>query len=165
MCFWHKQYYSLIVLFIGKKKCPPPPITIPILLKYDYPPSPPPPPPQELPPPDNYKLTPPSLLLHSAPIVAPQHLTASKNSTSLTLSWNPPPFEDTNGLIQHYTILVTEMDTNSSFSPMDSFTTQITINNLHPYYVYRCMVSAYTVGFGPYSQPITVQLNQEGETH
>lgn len=98
-----------------------------------------------------------------APIAAPQQFTVSKNSTSLTLSWNPPLFEDTNGLIQYYAILVTEVDTNTSLPPMNSFTTQITLSSLHPYYVYKCKVAAYTTGIGPYTSPITVQLNQEGE--
>lgn len=97
-----------------------------------------------------------------APVASPQQLTASRNSTSLTLSWNPPPFEDTNGRIQHYIVVVTELDTNTTLPPMTSTSTQITISSLHPHYVYQCIVAAYTVGIGPYTHPITIQLNQEG---
>ncbi len=101
--------------------------------------------------------------LNLAPTAAPEQLSlASKSSTSLTLSWNPPPFEDTNGAIQYYTVRVTEVDTNTTFPERNSFNTQITFNNLHPYYIYRCTVAAYTIGLGPYTQAITVQLNQEG---
>ena len=39
---------------------------------------------------------------------------------------------------------------------------QITFINLHPYYVYQCVVAAYTIGIGPYTLPVTVQLAQEG---
>ena len=98
-----------------------------------------------------------------APIAAPERLSlTSRSSTSLTLSWNPPPFEDTNGAIQYYTVRVTEVDTNTTFAPRNSFNTQITYSNLHPYYIYQCTVAAYTIGIGPYTQAITVQLDQEG---
>ena len=80
----------------------------------------------------------------------------------MTLSWNPPPFEDTNGPIQYYTVRVTEVDTNTTLPARNSFNTQITYTNLHPYYIYRCTVAAYTVGIGPYTQAITVQLAQAG---
>lgn len=99
----------------------------------------------------------------SAPIAAPQQVTVFKNSTYLTLSWNPPPFEDTNGLIQYYIILVTELDTNTSLPPVTSFSTEITLNDLHPYYIYQCMIAAYTSAIGPYTSPVTVQLDQEGK--
>jgi receptor-type tyrosine-protein phosphatase Q len=107
------------------------------------------------------KASPP--LFPSAPVAAPQQLAVSQNSTSLTLSWNPPPFEDSNGIIQYYVILVTELDTNTSLPPRNSFTTQLTITNLHPHYTYQFIVAAYTVGMGPFTTPVTVQLDQGGE--
>ena len=85
-----------------------------------------------------------------------------KNSTSLTLSWSPPPFEDTNGQIQYYIVLVTELDTNTSLAPVTALSAQVTVDNLHPYYSYLCAVAAYTVDVGPYTAPITTQLDQEG---
>jgi len=98
----------------------------------------------------------------TAPTAAPEQLTASsRTSTSLTLTWNPPPFEDPNGPIQYYRVNVTEVDTNTTLASRTTFATQITYRNLHPYYIYRCTVATYTVGIGPYAAPITVQLNQE----
>ena len=46
---------------------------------------------------------------------------------------------------------------------MNTFTTQITFSQLHPFYTYRCTVATYTVGIGPYTMPITIQLDQEGK--
>lgn len=40
--------------------------------------------------------------------------------------------------------------------------TTITISGLHPFYHYKCNVSAVTIGAGPYTLPITVQLLQAG---
>ena len=99
-----------------------------------------------------------------APIAAPQQLSVTRTSTSITLSWNPPPFEDSNGLIQYYTIQVTELDTNTTLPPIKSYSTEYTVNNLHPYYVYQCTVAAYTTDNGPYTPSITVQLSQEGKS-
>ena len=104
-----------------------------------------------------------TLLLPSAPLASPQQLAVSKNATSLSLSWSPPPYEDTNGNIQYFVISVTEVDTNTTFPPINSSSTRITLNRLHPYYVYKCAVAAYTVDIGPFTTPITVQLDQEGE--
>lgn len=105
-------------------------------------------------------------VIFPAPVAAPQQLSVSRrNSTSLTLSWAPPPFEDTNGQIQHYTVLVTELDTNTALPPVNTASTEFTFDGLHPYYVYRCTVAAYTVGIGPYAPAITVQLSEEGNIH
>ena len=42
-------------------------------------------------------------------------------------------------------------------------TTSITIPFLHPYYNYLCSVAAYTVGVGPYSSTLRVQMPEDGE--
>ena len=60
-------------------------------------------------------------------------------------------------------VIVTEVDTSTTFTPRTSIVNQITYNNLHPYYIYECIVAAYTVGLGPYTSPITIQLDQEGK--
>ena len=103
------------------------------------------------------------LFCTAAPVAAPEQLSlATKTSTSLTLQWNPPPFEDTNGPIQYYVVRLRELDTNTTLASRNTFTRQITFNQLHPYYVYQATLAAYTVGIGPYTLPITVQLEQEG---
>ncbi len=102
--------------------------------------------------------------INTAPIAAPELLSVSiSTSTSLTLTWNPPPFGDTNGVIQYYTVRLTELDTNTAFPPRNVNSGQTSFINLHPYYVYQCTVAAFTVGEGPYTLPITIQLAQEGK--
>ena len=82
-------------------------------------------------------------------------------SESLSLSWNPPMFEDINGIIRRYVILVTEVETGSVFT-LHSNTTQVTITNLHPFYTYACAIAAETVGVGPYTISLVVQLAEGG---
>ena len=89
--------------------------------------------------------------------VIPWFVTAS----SLTLVWQPPPFESINGVIEQYVILIEEVNTGRVLTAASN-TTNITVENLHPFYSYNCRVAAETVGVGPYSSPITVQLNEAG---
>ena len=83
-------------------------------------------------------------------------------STSFTVTWNPPPFEDTNGPILYYTVQVTEVETGQQLVSRSTSDTQITFINLHPYYIYEFTVAAYTIGIGPYTMPINIQLDPEG---
>ena len=87
----------------------------------------------------------------------------AKTSTSISLSWSPPPYEDTNGDIQYYTLMIVEVDTNTTLPPILSYTTEFTVSNLHPHYIYQCSVAAYTTENGPFSPPVTIQLLQEGK--
>lgn len=48
-------------------------------------------------------------------------------------------------------------------TPKTTYFQLISFDNLHPYYTYQCTVAAYTVGVGPYTLPITVQLDPEGK--
>ena len=57
---------------------------------------------------------------------------------------------------------VTEVDTGVQFVPTSTSATQITFTELHPYYIYHFTVAAYTVGIGPYTTPIIIQLEPEG---
>ena len=74
--------------------------------------------------------------------------------TSLHLQWYPPDPSGTNGIIQYYNLTVIELET-GVFSTLSVIETYITIPNLHPFYTYKCSVSAVTVGNGPF---ITVIL-------
>lgn len=67
----------------------------------------------------------------------------------------------TNGLIRYYTLLVTEEDTDTAFT-QQSNGTSATVRNLHPYFTYQFRVRAETVESGPYSLPVSRQLNEEG---
>ncbi len=84
------------------------------------------------------------------------------NSTALTLTWEPPVFEEINGAIREYSISMIEVDTSASFQFV-SVATQLDISDLHPYYTYLFQVAAETVALGPYSATISVQLPQDGK--
>ena len=102
------------------------------------------------------------VLFFPAPSAPPLALTAEKTSDSLTLSWDPPANESQNGVIQRYVIRILEDDTSTSTDYYSS-TTQITVSDLHPYYTYKCSVAAETVGVGPYTAILTVQLDEDSE--
>ena len=84
------------------------------------------------------------------------------NSTTLTLSWDPPPFDQINGYIRHYIVVVTERETASEFQEQPT-NTQVTLQSLHPYYTYTCRVAAVTTGPGPYTGNLTIQLPEDGK--
>ena len=59
-------------------------------------------------------------------------------------------------------IRVIENDTDTT-----TYTSNVTwqaVDNLHPYYTYKCSVAAETVGLGPYSAILTVQLDEDSES-
>ena len=98
----------------------------------------------------------------SVPIAPPQEVYADEvTSAYLTLMWNAPPFEETNGIIRYYMIRVSELETGTTFF-VTSNETEVTVSDLHPYYTYECNVAAFTVDLGPYSNAITIQLLEEG---
>ena len=97
-----------------------------------------------------------------APSAPPEELVAGNvSSTSFVLSWSPPPTSQQNGIIRQYTINVTEVQTGTSII-LNSTSTSVSVLSLHPYYTYECVVSAYTVGSGPYSEVITITTSEDG---
>ena len=102
------------------------------------------------------------MILYTGPSTAPVNLTGSSlSSTSISLSWDPPPFEHQNGIIRSYIINSTELETNKTFS-YTSLGTSIQINSLHPYYEYQFSVTAVTISSGPPSDTIIVQTEEDG---
>ena len=60
-----------------------------------------------------------------------------------------------NGVIRHYIINVTELETGSEFGAI-TIQMAITFSLLHPYYTYVCTVYAVSVGAGPGAEPVSV---------
>ena len=111
----------------------------------------------------HYPLHTKTCVFPSAPTAAPSNFTLiSRNSTTITISWDPPPFDKINGYIQHYVIAVTEHETVAEFQEQSNYT-QATLQSLHPYYTYTCRVAAVTTGPGPYTENITIQLPEDCE--
>lgn len=86
----------------------------------------------------------------------------NKTSTTLALSWAPPPPSDRNGFIQLYSLFLLEMDTNQTLG-VSTNATNLTVSSLHPFYNYAVKVRAMTISHGPYSENIMVQLNEDGK--
>ena len=96
------------------------------------------------------------------PTGSPQNLTGSSpNSTAIFLSWEAPPPREQNGIIRQYWINVTEVITGRFWQTYSTTTTK-ELSSLHPYYEYQCVVAAYTIGVGPYSDVITVITAEDG---
>ena len=83
-------------------------------------------------------------------------------SSSFHLSWTEPLPADQNGLIRHYLVNITEVDTGNVFSYTIT-ETEFTVESLHPYYYYSCSVSAVTVLAGPYSDSQMIQTEIDGK--
>ena len=102
----------------------------------------------------------PCLSFTSAPS-APQNLTGtSLHSQSIFLSWSPPSLP--NGVIREYRVNVTEVETGIIFTEITTHATTIALDSLHPYYNYRCQVSAYSVEVGPYVD-IYIRTQEDGK--
>ena len=82
--------------------------------------------------------------------------------SSVNLSWDAPPYEMQNGRIRHYNIEIIEIETGDVLEFTSNYT-NITVNDLLPFYNYTCTVSAETVANGPYSDEITFVLPEGRE--
>ena len=101
-----------------------------------------------------------------APTAAPTNIEVHQlnfiNSTSIFLSWRPPLAHYQNGIIRDYHV---ELSQTASVEAEFQYITQdhyLLMNNLQPFAEYTCRVAAYTVGRGPFSEPLTIFLNSEG---
>ena len=103
------------------------------------------------------------IIMYTAPSSSPQDVQSIiVNSTSIQLTWQPPEHSSQNGIIQHYLIDVTEVETMRQFQ-LTSTSTSVAAIALHPYYTYSFTVAAVTVSQGPYSGEISIQTLEDGE--
>ena len=105
--------------------------------------------------------------LFTVPTAAPGNLQPNIMSpTLLRISWNSPPYEQTNGIIRHYRVQICNVTYEQS-DCKEQYTTGVAyyLNiRLHPYYSYMLTVAAYTVGYGPYSSVTSIQMPEDGKT-
>ena len=102
-------------------------------------------------------------IFNSAPTAPPDDVQVTAgDSRTLQLSWQPPSNSSRNGIIQHYIINITELETNSSFQ-LETTDLFVVVDDLHPYYQYSCSVAAETVGLGPFSIAVIIQLPEDGK--
>ena len=65
-------------------------------------------------------------------------------------------------MIRQFWINITEVDTGRRIE-RTSLGTSLTVPSLHPFYVYWFSVAAYTVDLGPFSEPLMLQMPQDGK--
>ena len=108
----------------------------------------------------NCKLS--NLKYSAAPTAPPEDLLATAlDSRTLHISWQPPAEEDRNGIIRRYVTNITELNTGTDFE-LESTNTEITLQNLHPFYQYSCSVAAETVALGPSTPVVTIEMPEDG---
>ena len=87
-----------------------------------------------------------------APSSAPRNVKATiLNPTVANLSWDAPLQANQNGIIRHYHINVTEVDTARQWT-LISMTNTYLLNFLRPHYTYLYSIAAVTISTGPYTQ-------------
>ena len=93
---------------------------------------------------------------HTAPSSPPQNLINQHlNSTSVKLSWDPPPPQDQNGVIRKYSVILR----NTTMSQYCTTTeTSLTLIQLTPNSTYHWTIAAHTVSIGPYSNDTSLYI-------
>lgn len=83
-------------------------------------------------------------------------------SQRVYLTWDPPPVMLQNGVIREYYINVSGIETRRVLQ-YKTTSTEIEITSLHPSYTYNFSVSAFTVALGPFSEPYTITMLEDGK--
>lgn len=86
------------------------------------------------------------------------------DSHTLSISWHPPIAEQRNGIIRGYTVTLIEVDTGVT-TVISSNSTQVVLQDLHPFFTYNCTVAASTVLMGPFSNTVKITMPEDGELH
>lgn len=85
------------------------------------------------------------------------------NATCAIATWNAPSLTERNGLITHYVVNVSEIDTFHSLSQL-STQSYLELSSLHPSYTYQIRVAAATaLGVGPYSVTNAFTMDESGK--
>lgn len=101
------------------------------------------------------------LLFFSVPVGFPDDFLAVViSSTSIVLTWDPPPIHERNGIITTYTI--TQVGAGNT-STLTTSALMLTVDNLRPFTSYTFDIAASTaIGRGPMSVNRTVMTFQDG---
>ena len=108
------------------------------------------------------------LLFTTAPTAPPGNFNLQVvGSRTIVASWRLPPFEEQNGVIISYTIVLVELPTNTTLVyQREGNHTELIVEELHPYYEYRCSIVAATqVGASPSSDFVTIRTGEDGKAN
>ena len=83
------------------------------------------------------------------------------NFTSIFLSWRPPLAQYQNGIIRGYHVEFTLVNSTEALFQYTTQDQHLLIDDLEPDVMYACGVAAYTIGRGPFSEPLVIVLNSE----
>ena len=102
--------------------------------------------------------------LHTVPSATVQSLSGvNSSSTSLTISWQPPPADDQNGIIRAYNVSYgLPAQEPSSYTTESTPNEMIELIGLEKFTEYLVIVNAFTVGPGP-SASVTVRTDSDRE--
>ena len=104
-----------------------------------------------------------TVILSSAPSSPPMNILPYMiTATSFSLMWESPAFEATNGIIQQYVVQLVELDTGRQVTVVTN-TSEVTLEDLHPFYTYSSRIAAETIAVGPFSTPLAIQLSEDSE--
>lgn len=81
------------------------------------------------------------------------------STTLISLQWSQPIAIDINGVITKYVANVEEIYTGQTYS-LFTENMHINIGPLHPYYIYECSISAYTISTGMFSSPLNITTHE-----
>ena len=85
----------------------------------------------------------------------------NSSSTSLTISWQPPPPDDQNGVIRRYDISYgISTEDASTYSTTSAMGTMIELTGLAKFTVYNVTVRAFTIAAGP---PASVEVSTDSD--
>ncbi|XP_018420477.1 PREDICTED: roundabout homolog 3 [Nanorana parkeri] len=112
------------------------------------------------------RVLPTEFLVPSAPPQSVSVVTVgTSNSTNISITWEPPPVEHQNGIIQDYRIWLLGNESRYHINrTVDGTVHSSVIRGLVPGILYRVEVAAATsAGFGVKSQPITIQIKPSSD--
>ena len=104
------------------------------------------------------------LCLYTAPSGPVTSITGYANSPySVSLTWNPPPDDEHNGILTGYVVNVTVLENNGSFSLVTK-NSSLVLDKLKPFRTYMFAIAPMTVvGFGPTGVLFTIKTPQTGK--
>ena len=108
-----------------------------------------------------------SVVFFPAPSSPPDNLSLSiLDPSAIELTWLPPQEEARNGIIRHYRIQLWEaVSTDAPLSLLKEVQVEsfpAIFSSLHPFYHYEVRMAAFTVSLGPFSDPISWTMPEDG---
>ena len=85
-------------------------------------------------------------------------------SSTIRVSWSPPNKEMQNGFIRNYSIIVSDINNvNETVLYVSEVLTTTEIMNLKPFTKYYVLVAAFTIGVGPFAEPVFVYMPESSK--